>query len=212
MIVTIDGPGGTGKSTVARIVAARSGLPHLDTGAYYRAATLAVVEAGVDPEDAEKVAGVVTGLAMGQVGERMFLDGRDVTAEIRGEEVTAAVSAVSAHPAVREHLVGLQREWMTAQRAAGVVEGRDIGSVVFPEADVKVFLDATPEVRARRRALQTGEDPEEVLADLNRRDRLDSTRSYSPLVVPDGARVIDTSDLSIEEVVSEVLDLMSAKS
>lgn len=194
------------------MVAARSGLPHLDTGAYYRAATVAVVEAGVDPEDAEKVADVVIGLTMGQVGERMFLDGRDVTAEIRGEEVTAAVSAVSAHPAVREHLVELQRAWMVAQRGAGVVEGRDIGSVVFPEADVKVFLDATPEVRAKRRALQTGEDPEEVLADLNRRDRLDSTRSNSPLVVPDGAKVIDTSDLGIEEVVSEVLDLMSAKS
>ena len=212
MIVTIDGPGGTGKSTVARIVAERSGLPHLDTGAYYRAATLAVVEAGVEPEDAEGVTDVVTGRTMGQVGERMFLDSRDVTTEIRGEAVTAAVSAVSAHPGVREHLVGLQRAWMTAQRGRGVVEGRDIGSVVFPDADVRVFLDATPEVRAKRRAHQTGDDLEEVLADLDRRDRFDSTRSVSPLKVPDGAEVIDTSNLSIDQVVARVLALVAAES
>jgi cytidylate kinase len=141
----------------------------------------------------------------------MYLNGRDVSIEIREEEVTAAVSAVSAHPEVRKRLVDMQRAWAEAH-GGGVVEGRDIGSVVFPDATVKVFLDASPEVRARRRALETGEAEAAVLEDLSRRDRLDSTRAASPLIIPHGAVVIDTSDLTFDAVVDEVLGLIDAKS
>jgi CMP/dCMP kinase len=211
MIVTLDGPGGTGKSTVSRVVAHKAGLPHLDTGAFYRAATLAVLEADVDPSDADGVIGVVSGLRLDQERGRMYLDGRDVSTDIRGEVVTKAVSAVSAHQAVRKVLVDMQRAWMESH-GEGVVEGRDIGSVVFPDATVKVFLDASPEVRARRRAIETGEPMQEVLEDLNRRDRLDTTRQASPLTIPDGAVVLDTSHLSFKEVVDEVLGLIHARS
>lgn len=210
MIVTLDGPGGTGKSTVSRAVAARAGLPHLDTGAYYRAATLAVLRAGVDPGDPDAVFRIVSRTSMDQEGDRMYLDGEDVSTEIRGEAVTSAVSAVSAHPEVRKLLVEKQRAW-AAEHGGGVVEGRDIGSVVFPDAEVKVFLDASPEVRARRRALETGERFEDVLEDLKRRDGLDSTRPTSPLRVPEGAVIVDTSNLSIEQVVEELLRLIEAE-
>lgn len=211
MIVTLDGPGGTGKSTVSRVVAARAGLPHLDTGAYYRAATLAALEAGVDPSDDAAVEEVVSGAAFDQEGGRMYLNGRDVSDDIRSEPVTGAVSAVSAHPRVREALVELQRAWVD-EHGGGVVEGRDIGSVVFPDATLKVFLDASAEVRARRRAMETGEPFDEVLADLSRRDRFDSTRAASPLMIPDGAVVVDTSDLNFDEVVESLLRLIEAKS
>ena len=212
VIVTIDGPGGTGKSTVSRVVAHKAGLPHLDTGAYYRAATLAVVEAGADPSVESEVVAVLTGARFAQESGRMFLDGRDVSEAIRGDEVTAAVSAVSAHPAVRRLLVDEQRAWIRRHDGDGVVEGRDIGSVVFPNADLKIYLDASAEVRARRRARESGEDFDLVLADLNRRDRLDSTRAASPLVVPDGAVIVDTSELTFDEVVAQLLDLIREKS
>lgn len=209
-IVTLDGPGGTGKSTVSRAVAARAGMPHLDTGAYYRAATLAVLRAGVDPGDPEAVYRIVSRTSMDQEGDRMYLDGEDISTEIRGEAVTAAVSAVSAHPEVRRLLVEEQRAW-AEEHGGGVVEGRDIGSVVFPDAEVKVFLDASPEVRARRRALETGEHFDDVLEDLKRRDGFDSTRPTSPLRVPEGAVVVDTSNLSIDEVVEQLLGLIEAR-
>lgn len=209
-IVTLDGPGGTGKSTVSRAVAARAGMPHLDTGAYYRAATLAVLRAGVDPGDPEAVYRIVSRTSMDQEGDRMYLDGEDISTEIRGEAVTAAVSAVSAHPEVRRLLVEEQRAW-AQEHGGGVVEGRDIGSVVFPDAEVKVFLDASPEVRARRRALETGEHFDDVLEDLKRRDGFDSTRPTSPLRVPEGAVVVDTSNLSIDEVVEQLLGLIEAR-
>lgn len=212
LIVTVDGPGGTGKSTVSRLVADRAGLPHLDTGAYYRAATAAVLRSGVHPSDADAVVEVVSASGLDQEEGRMFLDGEDVSEEIRGEDVTRAVSAVSSHSGVRGLLVEMQRSWISRHGGRGVVEGRDIGSVVFPEAEVKIYLDASAEVRARRRAFQTGEDPEEVLADLNRRDHLDSTRAVSPLTVPDGAVVIDTSEMSLDEVVDRVLDVIASKS
>jgi cytidylate kinase len=211
MIVTMDGPGGTGKSTVSRVVAEKSGLPHLDTGAFYRAATLAVIEAGVDPEDSESVVDVVGEVIMDQEDGRMFLNCRDVSSEIRGDEVTSAVSAVSAHPEVRQALVRVQRAWVE-RHGGGVIEGRDIGSVVFPDAPVKVYLDASAAERARRRAEETGEELDEVLEDLNRRDRLDSTRQASPLVVPEGAIVIDTSDLTFDDVVDRVLAVIESKS
>lgn len=211
MIVTLDGPGGTGKSTVSRAVAAQSGLPHLDTGAYYRAATLAALESGVDPADGDAVSEVVSRSTFAQADGRMYVDGRDVSVDIRSERVTAAVSAVSAHPEVREALVELQRAWVD-EHGGGVVEGRDIGSVVFPDATIKVFLNASPEVRARRRAMETGEPLDEVLADLNRRDLIDSTRTASPLTIPAGAVVIDTSELGFAEVVETLLALIRAKS
>lgn len=207
-VVTVDGPSGTGKSTVAREVARRAGLPHLDTGAFYRAATLAVLRARADPDDEQAVTEVVAGLRLDQVEGAMFLNGEDVSVQIRSDEVTAAVSQVSAIPAVREMLVELQRAWVSLHDNAAVVEGRDIGTVVFPDAEVKVYLDASPEIRARRRALQDREDPALVIADLRRRDHLDSTRETSPLKVPAGAHVVDTSDLTFDEVVDEVLSFI----
>lgn len=211
LIVTVDGPGGTGKSTVSREVARRCDLPHLDTGAFYRAATLAVVRSNIDPADEESVATVVGNLHLDQRDGVMYLDGEDVSEEIRNETVTAAVSQVSAHPKVRTLLVDHQRKWVKGHRNRAVVEGRDIGSVVFPDATLKVYLDASPEVRALRRALQDGEDPDQVIADLARRDRLDSTRKTSPLTVPEGGHVIDTSDLGFDEVVDAVLTLIEAR-
>ncbi|HIE22064.1 MAG TPA: (d)CMP kinase [Acidimicrobiia bacterium] len=212
MIVAVDGPSGTGKSTVSRAVARRRGLPHLDTGAFYRAATLAVLRSGVSPGDAQAASAVVAAAEMDQIEGRMYLDAEDVTEEIRSPEVTQTVSQVSAHPAVRELLVDHQRRWVERHGGRAVVEGRDIGSVVFPDATVKIYLDARPEVRAQRRALETGENPEEVLGDIRRRDEYDSTRSASPLTVPEGAVIVDTSDLSFDEVVESVLALLPADS
>lgn len=208
MIVTMDGPGGTGKSTVSRAVAEIAGLPHLDTGAFYRAATLAVIRAEIDLDHGEAVAGVISNAAFDQSDGRMMLDGADVSVDIRSDQVTSAVSQVSSHPEVRELLVQHQRKWIADHGGRGVVEGRDIGTVVFPEAEVKVYLDATPEVRARRRALQSGADPDRVLDDLARRDQIDSSRDASPLAVPEGATVVDTSDMTFDEVVNLVLALI----
>ena len=208
LIVTVDGPSGTGKSTVSKAVAQRANLPHLDTGAFYRAATLAALRSGVDLEDADAVADVVAGLSVDQDNGRMFLDGADVSDEIRGDQVTGAVSALSAHPEVRQILVGLQRDWIAHHGGQGVVEGRDIGSVVFPDATLKVYLEARLEVRASRRAHQVGDDPDDVIEELARRDHVDSTRDASPLTVPDGAIVVDTSDLAFDEVVERVLSLI----
>jgi cytidylate kinase len=212
LIVTVDGPGGTGKSTVSRAVAHRAGLPHLDTGAFYRAATLAVIEAGVDPTSTREVTEIVSSLRLTQEGGRMYLDDRDVSTEIRSDQVTAAVSAVSAHPGVRAMLVDEQRAWVDKHGRRGLVEGRDIGSVVFPDADLKIFLDATAKVRAERRARETGERLEDVLDDLNRRDRLDSTRATSPMMVPADAIIVDTSDLTFEQVVDRILELIPSRS
>ncbi len=212
LIVTVDGPSGTGKSTVSRAVADRFGLPHLDTGAFYRAATTAVIDAGVDPDDSARVVPVVAGIDIEQFASVTYLNGVDVSARIREPEVTAKVSAVSAHVEVRRMLVERQRSWVERNGGSAVIEGRDIGSVVFPDAGVKVYLDARPEVRAARRASERGEDPGEVAAQIARRDRIDSSRSASPLTVPDGAVVIDTSDMSFGAVVEVVSGLIAAKS
>lgn len=223
MIVAIDGPSGSGKSSVAREVARRCGLTYLDTGAMYRSVALACLERGVDPDDAPAVSRVARSarieFAPGEGGQRVLLDGEDVTARIRTPEVERAVSPVSANPEVREAMVA-------QQRAAGeggdiVAEGRDIGTVVFPGADVKVFLSASPEARARRRAVQrqggnlaTGDDvsvdaeaERAILADLVRRDEYDSSREASPLRAADDAVAIDSSDLGFEEVVGSVIAL-----
>jgi CMP/dCMP kinase len=212
LIVTIDGPSGTGKSTVSRAAAADLGLPHLDTGAFYRAATVAALRAGADLDNTREVAEVIMGVAMDQQDGAMFLDGEDVSEEIRGPEVTAAVSEVAANPEVRKLLVSHQRDWVTRHGGRAVVEGRDIGTVVFPGATLKIFLDARPEVRAGRRAGETGEHHGSVLEDLERRDHLDSTRAASPLSVPEDAVVIDTSDLAFDEVVARVVGLVRDRS
>lgn len=219
--VALDGPSGSGKSTVARRVARTLGWRYVDTGATYRAATLAVLRAGVDPQDAEAVAGVVRAASIEQAshadGCSTSLDGIDVSAEIRGPAVTAAVSAVSAVPQVREQMVRLQRELAGGDGA--VVEGRDIAAVVLPDAAVKVYLDASPEERARRRARDTDAGvtvdradaaalQEAVAADLARRDALDSARSASPLAVAPGAVVLDSSALDADAVVARVLSLV----
>jgi cytidylate kinase len=195
-VIAIDGPAGSGKSTVSRALADRLGIDRLDTGAMYRAVAWATLDRHVDPTDQASVAELARTLDM-TIGERVEVDGTDVTAAIRGPEVSGAVSVVAANPGVRVVLVERQREWM-AERGGGVVEGRDIGSVVFPDADVKIYLTATVGERARRR-------PEEGGAALSRRDRLDSTREASPLGVADGARVIDTTARPVEAIVDEVV-------
>ncbi len=212
LIVTVDGPSGTGKSTVSRAVASEVGLPHLDTGAFYRAGTLAVIRKAVNPEEDRAVAEVVDNAVLEQEAGEMFLDGENVSREIRGPEVTAIVSRVAANPDVRRVLVSLQRDWVGRHGGRAVVEGRDIGSVVFPDATLKIFLDARPDVRAARRAVETGDDHASVLEDLGRRDHFDSTRTASPLTVPEDAVVIDTSDQSFEEVVARVVGLVRARS
>lgn len=212
LIVTLDGPSGTGKSTVSKAVAEIAELPHLDTGAFYRAATMAVLEAEVDPADSEGVMGVVSRITLDQDGGTTWLDGRNVSRAIRSEPVTRNVSAVSAHLDVRTRLVALQRSWVDRRAGRAVVEGRDIGSVVFPDADLKIYLDASPEVRAMRRSLQSGDDPSQVAEQIARRDLLDSTRESSPLTVPEGAIVVDTSDMTLEEVIDRIVGMISAKS
>jgi len=208
-VVAIDGPSGAGKSTVARGVADVLGSSVLDTGAMYRSVTLAVLVRGVDPEDGVSCAEIARTADI-DLRDGILLDGRDVTAEIRGPAVTAGVSTVSAHPGVRAVLVARQRAWADTH-GGGVVEGRDIGTVVFPDAAVKVFLTASDEERARRRqrdeaAAEREVDVECVREELGRRDRLDSTRRASPLVAAPDAFVVDTTQLAISEVVAEIVD------
>ncbi|MBJ7451355.1 MAG: (d)CMP kinase [Blastococcus sp.] len=215
--VTLDGPSGTGKSSVARDVARRLGAAYLDTGAMYRAATVAVLDAGVDPDDAEAVARTVAAarivVGTGSGTERVEVDGVDVAVRIRGAEVTRSVSAVSAVPAVRRQLVAQQRELAGAAEAV-VVEGRDIGTVVLPDATLKVYLTAAPEVRARRRAGQLGlTEPAQIdalAADLRRRDEYDSSRADSPLRPAADAVVVDSSELDQQAVVDRVVALAEA--
>ena len=213
MVIAIDGPGGAGKSTVARAVARVLGIAHLDTGATYRAATLAAVREGVDIGDAGSVLGVVERSEIEYADGVVYLDGEPVTTESRGPQVNAAVSEVSAIGEVREEIVDIQREWVERRGGSAVVEGRDIGTVVFPGAPVKVYITARPEVRAARRARDVEaveKDLAEIEADLTRRDRIDSTRAASPLMAADDAVILDTSDMSIDEVVAAVLELVTA--
>ncbi len=198
--VAIDGPAGSGKSTVARAVAERLGALHLDTGAIYRAIALAALEAGTDPADEGAVAELASAARITQVDGTTFLDGRDVEADIRGDRVSAAVSTVSAHASVRDVLLVQQRA-LSADGA--VVEGRDIGTVVMPDADLKVFLTASAEERARRRADQLGrEDVAALQAAIEARDTQDSHREVAPLRAADDAWVLDTTDLPFDDVVA----------
>ena len=196
MVVAIDGPAGAGKSTVARAVARALGFTYLDSGAMYRSVALA---GDRDPE----------ALAIAFDGDRVLLDGRDVTAAIRTAEVSERASRVAADPWVREAMVAKQRELMAT--GDWVTEGRDIGTVVAPRAEVKVFLTASPAERARRRAAERGEDPEAVLAEQAIRDERDSKRAHSPLVAADDAVELDTTGLSIDEVVAKIADLVATR-
>lgn len=220
VVVAIDGPAGTGKSSVSKGLARGLGLRFLDTGAMYRIVTLAVLRAGVDPGDAEAVEKVASSvqLSVGNDPDAVscYLAGEDVSAEIRGDEVTRAVSAVSSVPAVRARLVALQRE-MAEGPGGVVVEGRDIGTVVLPGAPVKIFLTASAETRARRRNDQNvasglADDYDGVLADVRRRDHLDSTRAVSPLRAAPDAVVVDTSDMTEEQVIAHLLELVRQRS
>jgi CMP/dCMP kinase len=219
-VVALDGPSGTGKSTVARALAQRLSWRYLDTGAMYRAATVAAIEAGLlsdrdagelSPEAALRIAAAVAAARIDITTQatpaRVWLDGREITDEIRSPRTTTLVSVVSAIPAIRTHLVAAQRELIGA--GAIVVEGRDIGTVVWPEAALKVFLTADPVERARRRASELGRpaDVAAVEADLGRRDRFDSSRTVSPLQPAADAVELDTSDLSIDEVVNRLVDM-----
>ena len=218
--VAVDGPAGTGKSSVSRGLARALQARYLDTGAMYRIVTLAVLRAGIDPADQAAV-GIASAAVQLSVGsdpdeDRSYLDGEDVSSEIRGDAVTRAVSAVSSVPAVRTRLVELQR---TLARGPGsvVVEGRDIGTVVLPDADVKVFLTASAETRARRRndqnvAAGLPDDYAGVLADVRRRDHLDSTRAVSPLRAASDAVVVDTSEMTEPEVIARLLRLVKQQS
>lgn len=208
MVVAIDGPGGVGKSTVARNIAAARGLAYLDTGATYRAAALAALRSGVDLDDAAAVTAEVAACNIAYADGNVFLDGVVVSEEIRSAAVTSASSHVAAIPEVRAIVVAMQRAWVEERGGEAVVEGRDIGTVVFPEAALKVFLTARPEVRAARRAGDreaAGSAIGDIQEALEKRDRADSTRATSPLRPANDALVIDTSDMPLDSVIAEVL-------
>jgi len=205
MVIAIDGPAGAGKSTVARAVAAALGFTYLDSGAMYRCVALAGIERGADLDEAEAMGALARSLRIELDGERVELDGRDVSAAIREPRVTEASSRVSVHPSVRKAMVTSQRRLIAAGRY--VAEGRDIGTVVSPEAPLKVFLTASAEERARRRAAQTGEDESAVLAAQRERDARDEGRKHSALRAADNAVEIDTTGLSREQVVERVVGL-----
>jgi cytidylate kinase len=196
LVIAIDGPAGSGKSTVAAALAHQLSLATLDTGATYRAVAAAVVDRGIDPEDATAVAEVARRARL-EVEGRVMIDDLDVTDRLRLPMINQTVSLVAANPAVRHAMVEFQRSWV-ASHEGGVVEGRDIGTVVFPDAPVKLFLTASPEERARRRS-------EEGLASIKRRDLLDSTRVSSPLTQANGALAIDTTETSVESIVTMVM-------
>ncbi len=218
MIITIDGPAGAGKTTIAKLVAKRLGAHHIDSGAMYRAVALAALDKSVDPSDSRKVAELLSKIEIIYIplpsGFELFLNGEEVSKRLRLAEVTAGSSAVAVHPRVRKHMVSIQRE--LGRKYDLVMEGRDIGSFVFPDADFKFYLDAGIEERARRRLMQYNIKPTtkslaSTIDDIQERDRRDSSRQIAPLVIPRGARIIDSTDLSIEEVVEEILKAVKGR-
>ncbi len=203
-VVAIDGPAGAGKSTIARELAQVLKLPYLDTGAMYRGITCAVLRKGVDPSDDGAVAQLAVSTVLDISDDALLVDGIDATLDIRGEAVTRAVSSVAANSEVRRDLRERQRKWVS-ERGGGVVEGRDIATVVFPDARLKVFLTASPLVRAQRRVAQIGGDVEQIARDIAERDHKDSTRSDSPLRESENSILVDTSNRSIDDVVHQIV-------
>jgi cytidylate kinase len=205
-VIAIDGPAGSGKSTIARHLAVELGIAYLDTGAMYRAVAFAALRRGIDPGDEGPVAHLVRDLELEVGPEGVQVDGVDATIEIRGPEVTRAVSAVAANVDVRRELVRRQREWVT-ERGGAVVEGRDIGTVVFPDAELKAYLTARLDVRAGRRHQEVADLAyEAVAADMARRDTVDTSRDADPLQQADDAVLIDTSERTIEEIVRDLVE------
>ena len=212
LIIAIDGPSGSGKSTLGRLLARALNLLYVDTGSMYRAVALAVIEEGIDPADSERVTALAESLNIDLEGDpdslRVLLDGRDITDLIRNEDVTHVSSIVSTIPGVRRAMVARQRE--IGKRGA-VLNGRDIGTVVFPNADVKFYLTAVPEERANRRFTECREvdssaNYTEILADMTERDRRDSTRTDSPLKIAGDAIVVESTNKSIDQVFTEMMD------
>jgi cytidylate kinase len=214
LIIAIDGPSGSGKSSVSRAVATELGLDYLDTGSMYRAMTWFIQDLGIDVTDAESVATaakadvIQPSIDPSEPGIRVA--GQDVSVEIRGPQVTQGVSAVSAVPAVRELMVALQRDIAANSKSGIVVEGRDICAVVLPEAPVRLFITADPEARANRRAKENGAAVTDTKEDLAKRDLADSTRTISPLEIAPGARVIDTTYMELSDVIAQVVDIARA--
>lgn len=203
-VIAIDGPAGAGKSTVARMVAAATGLPFLDTGAMYRCVALSVLRNGIDPADAAATAAVAQTAGVRVDGSTVLLDGEDVSAAIRTAEVNAVVSVIAVHSGVRAVMREAQRAW-AMRVGGGVVEGRDIGTVVFPDAVLKIFLTASPATRAARRVAESGGDLAEVARSIEERDAIDSTREDSPLRPADGSITVDSSDMSVGQVVDTIV-------
>lgn len=212
LVIAIDGPAGAGKSTVGRAVAARLGLSYLDTGAMYRAMTFAAQQRGIAEGDLDEVAAMAPTVTIDLDPDTgtVVVDGVDATRAIRSREVTQAVSQVSANQAVRAELVDRQRAWVS-DRGGAVVEGRDIGSVVFPDAPLKLFITASPRVRAERRVAEIGGDVDEVEASIIERDRKDSTRDHSPLTELAEAVTVDTTGMPVDAVVDHILELLAER-
>lgn len=203
-VIAIDGPAGAGKSTVAREVSTATGLKYLDTGAMYRCVALAVQQSSTDPHDAEAVGRIARDVKVVIEEFGAQLNGTDVTELIRTHEINSIVSVIAAHTPVRDAMREQQRAWV-AHHGGGVIEGRDIGTVVFPDAELKVFLTASPVVRAERRVQQNGGDIEVVASSIAERDHLDSTRLDSPLKPSADSVIVDSSNRTISEVVQEIV-------
>jgi len=209
-VIAIDGPAGAGKSTIAKALAARLGLEYLDTGAMYRAVTFAALHHRIDLDDEVAVALLAQRVPLTVDDSGVVVDGLDATTAIRGPEVTAAVSKVAANSGVRTEMRLRQQQW-AAERGGGVIEGRDIGSVVFPDAELKLYLTASPRERALRRVAQSGGDVDEIEAAIARRDHLDSTRADSPLTEATGSTVVDTTGRTISDVLDHIVNLLEAR-
>lgn len=207
-IIAIDGPAGAGKSTIARALAARLGLQYLDTGAMYRAITFAAMQREISLDDAATVGSLARSATLEVSESGVVVDGIDATTAIRTPAVTAAVSKVAANSEVRAEMRARQQQW-AAEHGGGVIEGRDIGSVVFPDAELKLYLTASPRTRAQRRVAEAGGDVDEIEATIAARDHYDSNRADSPLTFADGSVVVDTTGSSIDEVLAHIAELMS---